>query len=429
MAEGTKTADRARARTAEEPTGRLLIVDDNENNRDMLGRRLQRRGFEIEEAANGKQALEMIEAKDYDLIILDVMMPVMDGITALKKIRERHEPTELGVLMATAKDQPEDIVEALKAGANDYVTKPINFQVALARIETRIELRRSVDEIKLLQQRLALRNEELEASNERMRRDLEAAARIQQSFLPKPEPRVETASFSWHYEPCDELAGDTLNIVPLDSENIGVFVVDVSGHGVPAALLSVTVSQQLSKTSGPDCILCRPGWKKEGGAGLEIVPPSKVAAELAGRFPPNPETHQYFTLIYGVLNLPSRTFTFVCAGHPGPVYLPREGSAEILQHPGVPIGMLPVEMVPDGWEDKTVTLGVGDRLYLYTDGVPECQDLSEEDFGEERMLDVLESTRQEPLNAGLLKVLQALNAFAGNAGMGDDVSMVALEIA
>ncbi len=395
--------------------GRLLIVDDNADNRDMLGRRLQRRGFEIEEAEDGQQALDRIEEGSYDLIILDVMMPVMDGMTALRKIRELHEPTELGVIMATAKDQSEDIVEALKAGANDYVTKPIDFQVALARIETQIALRRSVDQVRRL--------------NERMKRDLEAAARIQRSFLPMPEPRVSTASFSWHYEPCDELAGDTLNIVPLDDENVAVFVVDVSGHGVPAALLSVSVSQQLSKTTGPDCILCRPGWKKEGGAGLEIIPPSQAARELARRFPPNPETHQYFTLIYGVLNLPSREFTFVCAGHPGPVHVPKAGALEILQHPGVPIGMLPVDSVPGGWEDRTVRLEPGDRLLLYTDGVPECQDPAEEDFGDDRMLACLEESRGQALDAGILRLLQELNAFADGSGIGDDVSLVVLEVA
>jgi len=417
------------------------VVDDNPDNRDMLSRRLKRRGFEIREAENGQQALECIAAEAFDLVILDVMMPVMDGLEALHRIREQHSVADLGVLMATAKDQPEDLAEALKLGANDYVTKPIDFKVALARIETQMELRRSVDRIRELESNLADRNRELEEANqsltetnERMRRDLEAAARIQQAFLPGENPRVQTASFAWRYEPCDELAGDTLNIIPLDEEHAAMYVVDVSGHGVPAALLSVAISRLLSKTSGLDCVLrCpselasdEPGSKEPRS--LRISAPSEVAMELARRFPPNPDTHQYFTLIYGILHVPTRTFTFTCAGHPGPVLVRGKGEPEILKHPGFPIGIMPVEMMGDGFEDRVVKLDEGDRLYLYTDGIPEAENASEEDFGDVRFLRVLEEAKEEPLADSLLTLLGSVREFLAGSPVGDDVSLLAVEI-
>ena len=117
---------------------RLLVVDDNEVNRDMLSRRFKRRGFNVEVAAHGRQALEMIEASSFDLILLDIMMPVLNGLEVLKILRQTYSTTELPIIMATAKDRSEDMVEALELGANDYVTKPIDFPVVLARVQSHL---------------------------------------------------------------------------------------------------------------------------------------------------------------------------------------------------------------------------------------------------------------------------------------------------
>jgi signal transduction histidine kinase len=120
----------------------LLVVDDNEDNRDMLSRRLRRQGYNVEMAEDGNRALDMIAAAKYDLILLDIMMPGISGIEVLKTVRERHSVADLPVIMATAKDHSEDIVYALKLGANDYVTKPIDFPVVMARIQTQLSLKR-----------------------------------------------------------------------------------------------------------------------------------------------------------------------------------------------------------------------------------------------------------------------------------------------
>ncbi len=112
---------------------RLLVVDDNEDNRDMLARRLRKRGFEVETAEDGLIALEMIDSSPFDLVLLDIMMPGMSGIEVLAKLRETYPRAELPILMATAKSESTDMVEALKLGANDYVTKPIDFPVSMAR--------------------------------------------------------------------------------------------------------------------------------------------------------------------------------------------------------------------------------------------------------------------------------------------------------
>jgi class 3 adenylate cyclase len=141
----------------------LLVVDDNELNRDMLSRRLASRGFRVEVAEDGQKALERMAAAAFDLVLLDVMMPGLTGVDVLRWVRQRWSESELPVVMATARDATEDVVEALRLGANDYVTKPIDFAVVLARIETQLTLRRQKQEIERLAQDLELRTRFIQA--------------------------------------------------------------------------------------------------------------------------------------------------------------------------------------------------------------------------------------------------------------------------
>ena len=119
-------------------TYNILGVDDNDLNRDMLSRRLERRGFHVERARDGYEALSLVERGPVDLVLLDIMMPGISGMDVLRKLRESHPPTDLPVIMATAKDQSEDMVQAFELGANDYVTKPLDFQVVLARVQAHL---------------------------------------------------------------------------------------------------------------------------------------------------------------------------------------------------------------------------------------------------------------------------------------------------
>jgi class 3 adenylate cyclase len=138
--------------------GSLLVVDDNEMNRDMLARRLARHGYTVAVAADGQQALRMLEAQQCDLILLDIMMPGISGLDVLQILRERFSVADLPVIMATAKDQSEDIVTALQLGANDYITKPLDFPVVLARIQTQLALKYAREEIQRLAAQLEVRN-------------------------------------------------------------------------------------------------------------------------------------------------------------------------------------------------------------------------------------------------------------------------------
>ena len=125
------------------PTPRILIVDDISDNRTILVRRFERRGFEVVEADSGLKALELIGSREFDTVLLDVMMPGIDGIETLKRIRSQKSASALPVIMVTAKSESENVVDALNLGANDYVTKPVDFAVALARVNTQIARRQA----------------------------------------------------------------------------------------------------------------------------------------------------------------------------------------------------------------------------------------------------------------------------------------------
>jgi sigma-B regulation protein RsbU (phosphoserine phosphatase) len=288
--------------------GHLLVVDDNEMNRDLLSRRLRRKGHRVEVADGGAAALEMVGAESFDLVLLDIMMPGMDGMEVLERIRVDHGSDELPVIMATAKTESEDIVAALKIGANDYVTKPFDFPVVLARVQTQLAVKKSRDA--------------LARAHCRMKKDLEAAARIQQTLLPSQEIDIPGVRCAWRYVPCDELAGDTLNIIPLGDGITGLYVLDVSGHGVPSSLLSVILSRLMTGVPDASSVL-RTLRDGSGSCEISIATPAEVARELSRRFPYNKETFQYFTMVYAVLDIKRRLFSYVSAGHT-PIFHPHQ---------------------------------------------------------------------------------------------------------
>lgn len=411
--------------------GTLLVVDDDEANRDMLSRRLERKGFAVTVAEDGSRAIELVRQRPFDLVLLDVLMPGLSGLEVLRELRQSHPATELPVIMATALSESGDVVEALRLGANDYVSKPLDFPVVLARIQAQLSLKQAVEEVLRLERSLEQRNQELiganarlAEANRRMERDLKAAARIQEAFLPRGEPRFPQARFAWHYRPCEELAGDGLNVFALDDRHAALYVFDVSGHGVASALLSVSLSRVLSPPSDPSSVL-RPAAAAMGG-GLPLnghpIPPAEVAARLNRMFPFDEATEQYFTILYGVLDAASGEFRYVSAGHPGVAHVPTSGDARIVDTRGFPIGL-----AEQPYDEHALPMAPGDRIYLYSDGIPEAMDADGKVFGGDRLLQALDRARGEPLDRAVEMLLGELGEWTGDVGLRDDVSLVAVE--
>ena len=211
---------------------RLLIVDDISDNRTVLTRRFQRRGFDVVEAECGLTAIELIDKESFDLVLLDVMMPGMDGIETLKRIRSQNSASALPVIMVTAKSESTNIVDALELGANDYVTKPVDFAVALARVNTQISRKRAVERVALANEELRKVNEDLERRvEERTSRLIDANQRLKVEIADREESQARSQYLAYH----DSLTG--LGNRLLFKEQLEEALKDVSVASHPLAVL------------------------------------------------------------------------------------------------------------------------------------------------------------------------------------------------
>jgi sigma-B regulation protein RsbU (phosphoserine phosphatase) len=394
-------------------TASILAVDDTPANLQVLAGMLKDRGYRVRPVPGGKLALAAARRDPPDLILLDINMPEMNGYEVCEHLKADAQLRGIPVIFISALNDQLDKVRAFAIGGVDYITKPFQMEELHARVETHLKLRR-------LQVELEDSNTRLAKANTRMSRDLKAAARIQGTFLPRGVPRVPGADFAWVYRPCDELAGDGLNVIPIGEGQVALYILDVSGHGVAAALLSVTLSRLLSPPSEPSSILTRDG----GARGrLDITPPADVAAELNRLFPFDTATEQFATMVYGILDVTTGEFRYVSAGHPGPVHLPSGADPVILESSGSPIGL-----ADDAYEERSVHLGAGDRLYLYSDGVPEAMDPAGKQFGDARLLEAVGRGRSAPLREGVATLLGEVSRWHGAENPQDDISILGTEI-
>lgn len=262
-------------------------------------------------------------------------------------------------------------------------------------------------------------NQDLARANQRMKRDLDAAARVQRTLLPEGFPHVEGLNFAWTYRPCDELAGDALNIVRINDDLIALYLLDVSGHGVPAALLSVTVTRNLHPRAGP-----APSLVTGPGANADAVEPAQVAARLNALYPMESNGDHYFTMIYGLLDVRTRRLRFTVAGHPAPI-LVREGSpAQRLDVTGYAIGMIDEAE----YDQSVVDLQRGDRLYFYSDGLTEEVNAQDEEFGNERLLAAIADGHALGLQETVESLVHKVVAWRGEEHLRDDVSILAVSV-
>ena len=262
-------------------------------------------------------------------------------------------------------------------------------------------------------------NQDLSRANQRMKRDLDAAARVQHTLLPDHVPEVPGLSFAWSYRPCDELAGDALNIVRINDDLVAVYLLDVSGHGVPAALLSVTATRSLNpRAAGVASIVAGPG------ANPDAVAPAQVAARLNSLYPMASNGDHYFTMIYGLLDVHTRRLRLTVAGHPGPILAPAGVRPTRLKMPGFAIGMFDEAE----YDESVIELKPGDRLFLHSDGVNEEANAQRELFGDERLLDAIAEGKARGLSDTLESVIQKVVAWHGEDHLTDDVSILAIAV-
>ncbi len=272
---------------------RILVADDDRLVRTLLNRVLKDWGHTVQLAEDGQEAWEYIQEHRVDCVISDWLMPRMNGVELCQKIRDLDSRAYVYTILLTSKNESADLVTAFEAGADDFVSKPVDFDVLRARI-------RAGERIVHLEQDLASRNNKLREANRKLeearkeiQRDLEAGAALQRSLLPPPSMVIGNYRIEWMYEPHSVVSGDIFNVTQMDDDHLIFYLLDVSGHGVPSALLTVTVSKMLASTSSEVNPVINSKTQ-------EIQTTGAVLRELNKRFQLDEETSQYFTIVYGV---------------------------------------------------------------------------------------------------------------------------------
>ena len=394
---------------------KVLIAEDDQVSRRILETMLEGWGYNVISTEDGREACEAFRAdSEIQLVISDWMMPRTDGVDFCRLVRGMEERRYTYFILLTAKTQIDDVVAGMEAGADDFITKPFN--------QTELQVRiRAGERVVDLENKLANNVEALSKAYDQMHRDLEAATAIQRAMLPPERGRYPGIKYAWSFVPCDRIGGDLFNVVRLDKTRAGLYIYDVSGHGVPAALQSVSLGRLLSPFEPHSSLLLQPD---NNGNGTRIVPPKEVTSALNLRFQFATYRGDFITFLYGVLDSEDMTFTFTRAGHPCPVHL---SEGKIVSHTddgGIPIGIIPdYEYI-----ERSVKLHVGDRLYLYTDGIIEAFNSEGQLFDESRMLECLQSASNSTLEesiSGLMK--EVMDWQASPIGV-DDMTILGIEI-
>ncbi len=398
----------------------VLIVEDVPATKLYLCSLLASYGHEVSVAGNGAEAWRMLPDSDIQLVISDWMMPQMNGLDLCKRIRSHQMMRYVYVIMVTGKNTPANLLEGMEAGADDFMTKPFNADELQVRVD-------AAGRVLRLQQQLVERNQHLDSANTQlqhaqteMRQDLEAAACMQRSLLPG-YAQIQNLKLHSLFRPAAIVAGDIYNYQQLDDSHLGFYLADVSGHSVSSAMLSFTLNKTLSASTSAGNPMKREDVDSPGKEAINS--PAEVMKALNERFQDESENMLYFTMIYGVINMAEGHGVLCQAGHPSPIHVARSGAIRSLGHGGFPVGLLPEAE----YEDIHFTLGAGDRLFLYSDGISDCLKEDSSTSRKRRIRGVLRDMRTMSVSELLERLKSRLNRWSGESAPADDMSLLAIE--
>jgi len=444
---------------------KVLVVDDDPVCRRLLQASLLKRGCEVVTACDGEEAHALARDHKPDIVITDVVMPKLDGFALCRRIKADAELRRAPVILLTALSDSGDVIGALQSGADGFITKPydkdflaacmesliaraghpgedradgqieiaVGAQKFLLRPDARqitqlllstydnalqknLELARANLALIRMEEGLRAANESLKEKQLNLNRDLEVAAGIQRSLLPRDGLAARALAVAWKFQPCEQIGGDIFNMMRLDATHYAFYILDVSGHGVPSALVTVSVSQMLRPDSGT--VIRASG---ANGNGHEIVPPAEVLARLDREYPIE-RFDKFFSVVYMVVDVREGMAYYSSAGHPPPLLVGADGTFARLEKGGPIIGQgsgLP-------FEEGRQPLKAGDRIILTTDGVIEHRNEEGEQFGDVRLQRALTRLTGLPIEAMLDGVMENVMSF-GKRTPEDDVSLLGIE--
>ena len=278
-----------------------------------------------------------------------------------------------------------------------------------------------VSKYALAEKQLRNLNNELIEKERRLDVDLKAAAEIQKSLLPQNTFVAENLEIAWKFEPCEHMGGDIFNIFQIDSEHLGIYMLDVSGHGVPAAMITVSVSQFLQQN------IVHLLKDKENSS---FMAPAQVLNALDKEFPFE-RFNNFFTITYVIINTKSGDIIYSNAGHPYPILLRRNNTLELLNKKGPIIGMGDLNFIDDrkiGFEEGQLKIKPGDKLFIYTDGIVEYQNHNKEFYGDNRFYRNLKMLKNESVHNIIDQCIRSLMEFGNNTRPQDDITLLGLEL-
>ena len=378
---------------------RVLVVDDNEMNRDLLARRLQREGHQVELAVDGVDALAKLNAGAFDLVLLDIMMPGMDGYQVLAQLKADEALRHVPVMLISALDDTDSVVKGLALGADDYLPKPFNPHILRARVNASLA-------------RKHLRDcEQLYARS--LEREMDIARDIQAGFLPDQLPVIAGWDLAACFQPARRVGGDFYDAFVLhDGQRIGVVVADVCDKGVGAALFMALVRSLVRAFAERMDFL---GADAAGQVCELVTHVNSYIARTHGR------TSMFATLFFAILDPADGALLYVNGGHEAPVISGESGVRARLVPTGPAVGMLP-DMV---FRVARQAIEPGETLLIYTDGVTDARNAQAVSFAEERLLALLASGAESA--ATMVEAVQtAVVAHAGAADRFDDMTMLAV---
>jgi phosphoserine phosphatase RsbU/P len=368
----------------------VLLVDDAPANI-QIANSILKDIYKIRIATNGTKALELAQVTPLpDLILLDVMMPEMDGYEVCTQLKLNPATHDIPVIFLTGQTEVEDETKGFEVGAVDYIHKPFSPAVVKARVHTHLVLRGIREQ---LAQRLLT-----------IQKELETARQIQLSILPSEIPKIEGLDIAARYVPMTSVAGDFYDFIVADERHIGILVADVSGHGMPAALiasmLKIALSAQVAHVADPAQVLL----------GLNQA--------LCGKF-----QHHFVTAAYLFLDMQKQTLTYAGAGHP-PLLLWGSEGARSVEENGLFLGKFSFAT----YSSVELPLKAGDRILLYTDGIPETTNPEGVEFGAECFKQFLEKDQSVSADRFADSLIEEMSRWSARSveDLDDDITIVAI---
>jgi serine phosphatase RsbU (regulator of sigma subunit) len=396
---------------------KILIVDDNITNRDLLSRQVEAQGYKAATAGDGRQALEMIKTGNYDLILLDIIMPDINGYQVLKWIRAgawRHIPT----IMISALDEIDSVVKCIEMGAADYLAKPFNPTLLKARLGACLEQKRLRDQESSYAEKLAIANQEiqtlngcLQAENMRLSTELEVTQRLQMMLLPKEKELsdIEGLDIAGFMEPADEVGGDYYDVLQHHGR-VTIGIGDVTGHGLESGVLMLMVQTAVRTLMENN--------ETDPKKFFEVL--NRTIYKNVQRM--DSDKNLSLCLVDyrdGVLSLSGQHEEIVVVRSGGAVE--RVDTIDL----GFPIGL--EETIEDFVFQAQINLNQGDVVILYTDGITEAENNVKMHYGLDNLCAIVQQNWQKSAQDIRQAVIENLRSHIGVEKVYDDITLVVLK--